>query len=62
MRILDLPFDGCIALSKGLALSGPSFLTCKMSPGLAPNRRTSDFNYGKPSAWYLLTPLVLTQG
>lgn len=41
---MDLPFDGCTALGKGLTHSRPSFLTCKMSPGLAPDTRTSDFN------------------
>lgn len=63
---MDLPFDGCTALSRGLSLSGPSFLTCKISLGLAPDKRTSDFNYGAPgflgspvglrrSPWVLLT-------
>lgn len=58
---MDLPFDGCTALSRGLSLSGPSFLTCKISLGLAPDKRTSDFNYGAPgflgSRWASALPV-----
>ena len=40
---MGLPFPGCVALGKGLTLSGPSFLVRKMNLGLVPEKREEGF-------------------